>query len=153
MSHAVRISIGGLALLMVSCSTTSKSDISELDVILNGPLKGFSDSTHKEIQHVIRTDLQFQRGCRERGIDVENCDFQNSLDVSFLEFNCKPDTDNPKTVASRRLYDPVCDYTANLTRPDGQAETIAIKSERYEYGIVYMDELIVEHGWEKVPQY
>jgi len=141
-----------LFLCLVGCSYLNSTKSSQrLDFLQNELTRSLSEPTLKQIQKVVRTDMQFQKGCREENIDVKTCDFRNSLSVSFERFSCDAERGGDSE-ASFQVWEHRgvrCDYFANLTWPDGRKERVEVSSEPYEYGIIFMDELVVEHGWSK----
>ncbi len=137
-------------IILSACSTQPKVNTLEYEQIRNELYASVTEPTLDRIKLVIQTDLQFERGCRERNIEINVCDFKNSLDVEFVEFTCKEGVEQPSPIPDFRKYDAICDYRANLTWPDGKSDTVDVQSERYEFGMVYSNELFVEHGWKKV---
>jgi hypothetical protein len=131
-----------------SSDSTQSSALESIEAELSGAL---SQRALKDIKHVVRTDLQFQKGCREENVEIEICDFRNSLLVDFERFSCEWDGERKVVMADWKPRKSVvlCRYLVNLTWPDGRERQLDVKSETYEYGIVFMDELVVEHGWKK----
>jgi cytochrome oxidase assembly protein ShyY1 len=139
-----------------ACQTLDGQRDNAVDKNQNDLMKSANEKTLNRLKYVIRSDLQFERGCRERGIEIAECDYPNSLEVEFTAFDCKtPRFSEEELMKPNGLpldfknQGAVCDYQAELKWPDGANQTVSIKDEHYEYGITYMDELIVEYGWSK----
>ena len=146
-------------MLAAGSGCATKSDLnSEAEQVLNELEQMHADLTISlkepaisQIQYKVLTDLQFERGCRQQGIVVEECDFQNTLSVDFDEFDCfsyKEPENQFSSLKSIKDGGASCDYKGTIMFADGRTETIERKSERYKLEY-YSDGLSHEYVWRK----
>lgn len=144
------------SIFVLSACHSPKQEVNE-SLILDDLGATVLQQSYKQIQNVIRTDLQFNRGCREREIEIERCDYKNILDVAFQAFSCIERQPKEKSNKSQDIYimnlrkhGAVCSYQLNLSWPDGTNESLTVIDDEYEFGIIYSNELYVEYGWIKL---
>lgn len=111
------------------------------------------DHTIKQLKYKVETDLQFDKGCRGKGVAIESCDFSNTLSVKFQHFDCvrnRSEELGPKTYLAWRANSGVnCEFDGVIIWPDGSREPFPETSATYrlEY---YSDGLSHEYVWNQV---
>ncbi len=107
-----------------------------------------------QIQYKVVTDLQFDLGCRGKGVPIESCDFQETLSVVFDRFDCKSNSQPTKQFSTLRAIrdgGTRCSYTGRIHWPDGSTDVISRKDELYRLQY-YSDGLSHEYWWTKIDE-